>query len=508
MTPRSGLRPRRTPLTAARVRRDPQQPHQHLPLVLRSRRQRALERRASPTETWENDWLFMVSRYTTNKRVVGADLYNEVRRDLLDDPELGPRRRARLVRRPSQHLGDRILTEANPNLLIIVEGINWTGLPVDGLPHGRPTSPRRAASRTRWSRPTSSSTRRTSTTTPARGTAARPGSVRPTIRGTATCRPQELISELNRQAFFVTGEERRISPPRCGSASSAIGGREETGAVAARVVRALRRLTDPHRRRLRVLAAGRLARPDGTDNGWALLAWDAAGQRIGSVRRRRLARLRLDAADRSAPATPGRCRPSAVEDAQPATTATSSTSLRDARRGRLGQRRPQGRVPRRAPAGRPQPHRQPRPLPRGRTSPGHRRLLRGRPRRDAMSPPTGPRGYTKFQCAPELLPDRLQRARCRASPSALCAGTSQSLSSAGRTVWFDRGDNRPAAPRRRLRNRQLQRPMRRRRIHRRHRLHNPRRLHRYPRRPLLPQTRGMIVVQLRQDRALAELVHR
>ncbi|MCW2638882.1 MAG: glycoside hydrolase [Dactylosporangium sp.] len=29
--------------------------------------------------------------------------------------------------------------KANPNLLIIVEGINWTGLPVDGLPHGRPT---------------------------------------------------------------------------------------------------------------------------------------------------------------------------------------------------------------------------------------------------------------------------------------------------------------------------------------------------------------------------------
>jgi endoglucanase len=31
------------------------------------------------------------------------------------------------------------LNEANPEILIIIEGINWIGLPVDGLPHGRPT---------------------------------------------------------------------------------------------------------------------------------------------------------------------------------------------------------------------------------------------------------------------------------------------------------------------------------------------------------------------------------
>lgn len=39
----------------------------------------------------------------------------------------------------SQWLGDRILIEANPDLLIIVEGINWIGLPIDGFPHSRPT---------------------------------------------------------------------------------------------------------------------------------------------------------------------------------------------------------------------------------------------------------------------------------------------------------------------------------------------------------------------------------
>lgn len=39
----------------------------------------------------------------------------------------------------AQYAGDRILSEANPEVLIIIEGINWIGLPVDGLPHSRPT---------------------------------------------------------------------------------------------------------------------------------------------------------------------------------------------------------------------------------------------------------------------------------------------------------------------------------------------------------------------------------
>lgn len=39
----------------------------------------------------------------------------------------------------AQLAGDRILREANSEVLIIIEGINWIGLPVDGLPHGRPT---------------------------------------------------------------------------------------------------------------------------------------------------------------------------------------------------------------------------------------------------------------------------------------------------------------------------------------------------------------------------------
>ncbi|GLB35298.1 putative cellulase (glycosyl hydrolase family 5) [Lyophyllum shimeji] len=89
-------------------------------------------------DAWAADWLFMVSRYRSNGRVIGADLYNEVRRDVLNDPNWGVADDHDWYRY-SQWLGDRILTEANPDTLIIIEGINWTGVPVDGLPHHRPT---------------------------------------------------------------------------------------------------------------------------------------------------------------------------------------------------------------------------------------------------------------------------------------------------------------------------------------------------------------------------------
>nr|WP_197686490.1 cellulase family glycosylhydrolase [Actinoplanes derwentensis] len=87
---------------------------------------------------WEDAWLTMARRYAGNPRVVGADLYNEVRRNVLDDPNWGWGD-DRDWFAASQRLGDRILREANPNLLIIVEGINWTGIPVDGFAHERPT---------------------------------------------------------------------------------------------------------------------------------------------------------------------------------------------------------------------------------------------------------------------------------------------------------------------------------------------------------------------------------
>ncbi|GLZ32430.1 hypothetical protein Lesp02_46180 [Lentzea sp. NBRC 105346] len=89
------------------------------------------------TQQWIDDWAFMVNRYKANKRVVGADLYNEVRRNVWDDPNWG-RGDSHDWRRAAQEAADRIQT-TNPDILVIVEGINWTGIPVDGLPHGRPT---------------------------------------------------------------------------------------------------------------------------------------------------------------------------------------------------------------------------------------------------------------------------------------------------------------------------------------------------------------------------------
>ncbi|MBJ7907482.1 glycoside hydrolase family 5 protein [Streptomyces sp. DSM 110735] len=89
------------------------------------------------TQKWADDWVFMARRYASVPGVVGADLYNEVRRNILDDPNWGLGDDHDWYA-AAQLAGDRILTEGNPNLLIVIEGINWTGLPVDGLPHGRP----------------------------------------------------------------------------------------------------------------------------------------------------------------------------------------------------------------------------------------------------------------------------------------------------------------------------------------------------------------------------------
>ncbi|MGW3003645.1 glycoside hydrolase family 5 protein [Streptomyces sp. NPDC001155] len=89
------------------------------------------------TQAWADDWVFMARRYAGVPRVAGADLYNEVRRDVLDDPNWGLGDNHDWYA-AAQLAADRILTEANPRLLIVIEGLNWTGIPADGLPHGRP----------------------------------------------------------------------------------------------------------------------------------------------------------------------------------------------------------------------------------------------------------------------------------------------------------------------------------------------------------------------------------
>jgi aryl-phospho-beta-D-glucosidase BglC (GH1 family) len=89
------------------------------------------------TAQWEADWLFMVNRYRANKRVVGADLRNEVRRDVTDDPNWGLGDSHDWYQ-ASEEAANQILA-ADPDMLVIVEGINWQGIPLTGLSHGRPT---------------------------------------------------------------------------------------------------------------------------------------------------------------------------------------------------------------------------------------------------------------------------------------------------------------------------------------------------------------------------------
>ncbi|MEU9128489.1 cellulase family glycosylhydrolase [Kitasatospora sp. NPDC048540] len=88
------------------------------------------------TEQWIADWVFMAERYRADKRVVGADLRNEVRRDTWDDPNWGWGD-AHDEYAAFEAAGNRIL-QTDPDLLIVMEGINWQGIPLDGLPHGRP----------------------------------------------------------------------------------------------------------------------------------------------------------------------------------------------------------------------------------------------------------------------------------------------------------------------------------------------------------------------------------
>ncbi|MFF9839554.1 glycoside hydrolase family 5 protein [Streptomyces sp. NPDC013740] len=88
------------------------------------------------TRQWIDDWVFLAQRYRDNTRVVGADLRNEVRRDTWDDANWGWGDDHDL-NKAFEEAGNEIL-QADPDLLIVMEGINWQGIPTDLTPHGRP----------------------------------------------------------------------------------------------------------------------------------------------------------------------------------------------------------------------------------------------------------------------------------------------------------------------------------------------------------------------------------
>ncbi|MFD7433907.1 glycoside hydrolase family 5 protein [Streptomyces sp. NPDC059861] len=230
-------------------------------------------------ETWEHDWLFMARRYKDNKRVVGADLYNEVRRDVWDDPNWGLGDNHDWFA-ASQRVGDRILTQANPDLLIVVEGINWTGIPVDGFPHERPTlEPVRGLSHTLVdSGKLVYSAHFYDYTGPNHSGATGAGETTdPRYRDLG---PAELIEVLNRQAFFVTAEQDRHFTAPVWISEFGVGGRGETGA---RQRAWFENFVDHLIRTDADFAYWPLVgwHEDRRGNGWALLHWDAAGRRMG-----------------------------------------------------------------------------------------------------------------------------------------------------------------------------------------------------------------------------------
>jgi len=91
------------------------------------------------SEMWQHDWLMMVERYKENPAVIAADLRNEVRTMrwgstyLPEIPQWGGGG-DNDWRQAAQSAGNAML-KVNPNLLILVEGINWQGL-VDRLGSG------------------------------------------------------------------------------------------------------------------------------------------------------------------------------------------------------------------------------------------------------------------------------------------------------------------------------------------------------------------------------------
>ncbi|UXY31621.1 cellulase family glycosylhydrolase [Streptomyces sp. HUAS TT20] len=226
------------------------------------------------TQQWADDWVFMAHRYAADSLVVGADLYNEVRRDVWDDPNWGSGDGHDWFA-AAQLAADRVLTEANPHLLIIVEGINWTGVPVDGLPHDRPTlTPVRTLSHTLVdAHKLVYSAHFYGYTGPRHSGATGLGETHdPRYQDLAR---DQLYQVLADQAFFVTTEGQHYTAPVWISEFGI--GADETG-TAARTW--FGNITDYFADHDTDFAYWPLVGWEGHDD-WALLRYDSAGRRYG-----------------------------------------------------------------------------------------------------------------------------------------------------------------------------------------------------------------------------------
>ncbi|MGW6416797.1 glycoside hydrolase family 5 protein [Streptomyces sp. NPDC055055] len=390
------------------------------------------------TARWEEDWLFLARRYKDNKRVVGADLYNEVRRTITDDANWG-RGDGHDWWAATQRLGDRLLTEANPDLLVVVEGINWQGIPADGLFHWRPTlEPARTLSHTLVaSDKLVYSAHFYGYTGPNHTGATGTGE-------THDWRYQELsrddlFATLRRQAFFVSADTGRHYTAPVWISEFGIGADE----------------TDPKARAWFGNFVDDLIANDAdfaywplvgfSGHGrWKLLDYDTQGRRSGI----------LDGPDwraddwRRLVTAPGRTGPVPAGDTWDMLNldhADAVQSLRTRARGDWDQGARKG------------------------VCPDGQRLV-GLAHRDGrglctdagaprLAAPGGPLtvvtderfvkegdwagGYSKLQCPRDQFMTGYS-VRGQAVSAVLCTGAARALPVTGRTVWFDRGDNRPA----------------------------------------------------------------
>ncbi|WP_459739721.1 glycoside hydrolase family 5 protein [Streptomyces sp. E-15] len=390
------------------------------------------------TERWAEDWVFMARRYASVPGVVGADLYNEVRRDVLDDPNwgLGDGHDWYGAALPA---ADRILTEADPRLLIVVEGINWTGVPVDGLPHGRPVlGPVRTLSHTLVdSRKLVYSAHFYGYTGPHHSGATGIGETHdPRYQDLSRA---ELAAALDDEAFFVEEDGRHYTAPVWVS-EFGIGARETGTAARAWFGNVTDHLAD----RDADFAFWPLVGFAGHDD-WALLAYDEAGHRSGI----------LDPGDWRATAwqhlttAPGRTGPVASVPLWRMLSTDHGDAVASRRVRATGDWDP-GAYKAACPDGT---------RLAGLSHTGGRGLctdagagdLRAAGARqtvvgDERGVPAGgdwASGYTKYQCpADEFLIGYGLRGE-RVS-SALCVPARTALPGSGRTVWFDRSDDRPA----------------------------------------------------------------
>ncbi|MFH9088649.1 cellulase family glycosylhydrolase [Streptomyces sp. NPDC017673] len=390
------------------------------------------------TARWADDWVFMARRYASVPRVVGADLYNEVRRDVLDDPNWGLGDDHDWYG-AAQLAADRILTEANPRLLIVIEGINWTGVPVDGLPHGRPVlAPARTLSHTLLdARKLVYSAHFYGYTGPRHSGATGLGE-------THDARYQdlsraELAAALDDEAFFVEETGRHYTAPVWVSEFGI--GSGETGAAARTWFDNVTGYFADHDADF---AFWPLVGFEGHDD-WALLRYDTAGHRSGV----------LDPGDWRATAwqrlmsAPGTTGPVASVPLWRMLSTDHGDAVMSPRVRTTGDWDP-GAYKAACPDGT---------RLAGLSHTGGRGLctdagagdLRAADARqtvvtDERHVPAGgdwASGYTKYQCpAGEFLIGYSLRGE-RVS-AALCVPARTVLAGAGRTVWFDRSDNRPA----------------------------------------------------------------